>query len=215
MFARAHVHIGMPKAGSSAIQRTAVRHAGKLIERGFLYPTSSGPSHQALNLHFRGSGDKTGELAALLNEIANGSNAADLVVSCEHLFSMPPTAISRMRGWIRDQAEGHTAICYMRSPEHQVLSLLQQQIFNGLRTLEEAGLGDYTGGLQKPFERWTAAFPRNELSVLAYVPFDANAGTRCRFGFLLPSVRGRWLTMVGRRARTLVYQCRRRSSKVG
>lgn len=122
---RCVIHIGVPKTGSSTIQRALLRHAHLLRRAGILYQTTDGPerkvfAHHRIAAGLR-SGDKPERLPGLkLSDLEGllGETRSDTVVLSSEGFSHPRIGRERLRemvGMIRGRGFAPTAVVYVRA----------------------------------------------------------------------------------------------------
>ena len=117
------IHAGMPKTGSTAIQRVLGLNRPILAEQGFCFPTAAtrGDAHHPLawsaTLQRVPRRDVPGldqTLAALTDELVGGFRVG--ILSSEALFHVPPQDWDPIVDWAREIA-GSVHVCvYVRSP---------------------------------------------------------------------------------------------------
>lgn len=142
------VHIGMPKCGSTALQRTLAGNRGLLHKHGVSYPGEA-QDHVALcarfhragtgHFYFRNTGTGAAEAEtqadALMAEVADASG--DVILSSEYLHNLGRENCERLAETI--SAMGHEPVfaCYVRHPVDAAISGAQQSIKRGERRLHE------------------------------------------------------------------------------
>lgn len=144
------LHIGMAKAGSSALQDSLAGSQAALAARGLLYPRRLGGTAYANHtlmlpavFDWRGSRSlqfspeargpsleaaSRGFLDALGAEIAARAPRA-LILSCEHLFRvLPDRGTERLPALLAGLGGAPRVIAYLRRPSEHYLSSLQQHL---------------------------------------------------------------------------------------
>lgn len=164
---KVYLHIGMSKAGSTAIQQCILQHEGALLQAGVCYPeaTRVNGAHYKLFQALQDGGGAD-EAATVIAE-AEAAHAARLIVSVEGLWLVNDDAVRRLA----QALSGHDAevVLYLRRPDTYLTSSYRQGIKRKRRTtLSEA---DYARQpherlrYDRVLERWAEHFP---LRVRAY-----------------------------------------------
>lgn len=122
---RCVIHIGVPKTGSSTIQRQLLRHTHLLRRAGILYQTTDDPARKVFAHHRMAAGLRPGEkperLPGFKLSDLDGLLAAtrsDTVVLSSEGFSHPRVSRDRLRemiGMIRARGFAPTAVVYVRA----------------------------------------------------------------------------------------------------
>jgi hypothetical protein len=145
---RATVHIGMPKTGTTTLQRTFTANTRLLDESGILYPSmlsSSSMNHRILAYYTREpshyprhmrrlkneaiSRDLINEIKLSIGSSLKGRDYAYLVFSAESLF-YPIQQLKRkpFREFIYSLDPSPTIVAYLRSPASFYLAVCQQKL---------------------------------------------------------------------------------------
>lgn len=123
---KVYLHIGMSKAGSTAIQRCLTSRQEALRDAGVCYPVAGRirNAHYALFLDLR-DGRGAGAVPDMLAE-AEGAGASTMVVSVEGLWFLPDDAVAQLA----DALAGHDArvVLYLRRPDAYLTSSYRQRI---------------------------------------------------------------------------------------
>ena len=123
---KVYLHIGMSKAGSTAIQQCLVRSMPALREAGVCFAKagrSRGAHYGVLRALKKGAGRD--EIAAALDE-AQQADAHTLVLSAEGFWMLPDPAVQT----IADALAGHEVevVLYLRRPDSYLASSYRQRI---------------------------------------------------------------------------------------
>jgi hypothetical protein len=162
------LHIGMPKAGSTALQQTLGAAAADLEPKGICFPVGHGLpknhnmlvggflEHEKLPRLFRQiyanddrrmRRDFRNFMAGLLARIAT-SKAHTIVLSGEMLFrKMGPRKIAALRDMLQPFADQITVMAYVRSPAQFYMSQVQQ-VLKASHKIVEPGPRLYRGPLE-------------------------------------------------------------------
>lgn len=124
------LHVGLPKTGTSALQRWCHANSGRLLEQGIRYPTPSAdtemPKHQ-----FIVSDLMTGDLSRTARALAEG-NEEGMVLTTEgltnHLYDFRPIGLEKFRDLF--EAFHLTAFLVCRRPEDWLRSYHKQCAIN-------------------------------------------------------------------------------------
>ena len=166
------VHIGLPKTGSTSIQRMLCVLAGPLRKRGIHVPSAGQKPYGAhLNLVQEYMGYRTyeahrGGWAELSRELCESRTARRFVISAES-FSMrraEDAAIPRIASLARATDLDVEIVAYVR-PQHQFIESDYSQMFKGFEmrpfeTFLEARLDSWRYDYNKCFRPWREAFGR-------------------------------------------------------
>ncbi|CAG0949661.1 hypothetical protein RHIZO_00115 [Rhizobiaceae bacterium] len=124
------LHVGLPKTGTSALQRWCHANAGRLLEQGIRYPTPSAdtemPKHQ-----FVVSDLMTGDLSRTGRAVAEGSEEGTVLTSeglTNHLYDFRPIGLERLRSLF--EPFHLTVFLVHRKPEDWVRSYHKQCAIN-------------------------------------------------------------------------------------
>jgi hypothetical protein len=180
-FARAYVHIGINKTGSSSIQAVMARSRGRLIRKwATLYSAISRNHSMPLYTMFsddpasfvenkrRGltdpveiaaANDKT--RAALHSEFTH-SDAQQLVLSGEALSILSRAGVERFSSWLGEYAKETFVIAYVRHPVDWASSAAQQRIQAGGR-MRRFDSHPPLAQMRKRLEPWMAVFGRDTM----------------------------------------------------
>lgn len=178
------VHIGYPKAGSSALQTTLLASRQQLHDEGFLFPHA--PSglcnaftakyhHQPetlfpycdLSLPSGALQDRMqADFESLAAEIA-ASSAGKVVLSSESLIGLGDDGVQAASAWLLSRFEQVTIVCYVRSPVPYASSLIQERVKQGARLSDFAETVP-TGNFSISIPRWVKAFGKDRIIVRAF-----------------------------------------------
>lgn len=176
------LHIGYPKAGSSALQTTLAASRIALREAGFFYPDAPSGLHNALTAHFHPLADTLWPYvempdpdtrrAAMRRDFATLERRLDrqaqrrVILSSESLIALQPDGIARLREWLATRTERVRIVCYVRHPVPYASSLIQERVKQGESLRDVAGLVP-TGKLREALPAWAEAFGRGNVVVRA------------------------------------------------
>lgn len=143
---KAFVHCGMPKTGTSSIQKALDLYREQLQIEGIKYPNTPLDNHAALISLYDSDGIRNGffkhnskvnpkSAAEQLNEEISRGNQT-LVLSCEYLIHCRGNFDNLTRD-LRDFGYDTTFIFYLRHPVNSAISSAQQSIKTGDRTIDE------------------------------------------------------------------------------
>ncbi len=187
-----YLHVGLPKTGSTALQRALAAAADTLREAGWLVPRTPGfgtMEHRRLSLFARDAaaaaeprewaafGAGFGDIEsfrlwfseAFYDEAAN-SGATALILSDEGLTPAAPHEMARLKGLLASLADTITIIIYLRRQDAYLLSEYSQQVKRGNTAL---AIDRWMNGAADRFcfdqkavlDRWAAAFGRENLRI--------------------------------------------------
>lgn len=135
------LHVGLPKTGTSALQRWCHTNSARLLEEGIRYPTPSAdtemPKHQ-----FMVSDLMVGDLSRTARALAEGSEENTILTSeglSNHLYDFRPLGLARIRGIF--EAFHLTVFLVHRRPEDWVRSYHKQCAINPRRAAYYYGTG--------------------------------------------------------------------------
>ena len=192
-----HVHVGLPKTGTSSIQAALDAHAGTLTGAGVLYPGGRHRAHRLAAYDLLGQrvrGDDAdlvaGAFNALVRETA-GFTGRSIVVSEEELGLARPRHVRRLVRSL-DPHRVHVVIG-VRDMARTVVSAWQQDVVTGGTTT----WGDFIAAVRDPhrstvpaatafwvrhdplrvIDAWTAAVPVERITVLTVPPAGARSRT--------------------------------------
>lgn len=191
----AFIHIGMPKTGSSALQKTFSRFRDTLRANGLLYPNLGAPglpigrnivdTHSALKIAFSGSHELynhvrlginsaeareayKAEHLARLDEQIDAFGGRTLVLSAETLFGMDEEGAAVMTDYLRRTTEAVKVVCYVRHPVSYRISFGQQQIKVGHKTIEQMERSAPVSLFRKSLEPWLRAVGNDNMIIAGY-----------------------------------------------
>lgn len=127
------VHIGMSKAGSSAIQRACVNNEVALRDLGFCYPMAGriGQSHYKIMYELK-------DLAhpeTLLRAFEESKDSESMIVSAEGFWLFGADQVAWLEQHV-DPAET-TIVLYLRNPQKYLCSSFRQGIKNHRRPIDQ------------------------------------------------------------------------------
>lgn len=143
------LHFGLPKTGTTAIQRTLFDQRNRLLKNhGTLYPGGF-ENHFYLRALFAGRPESLFQMQMLglrdrdpisdfleeyrhdmLTEI-NKTRPERIVISCEDFITMPLEELEALQVFLKTIAEDILLFAYVRDPWGESISLLQEQILTG------------------------------------------------------------------------------------
>lgn len=202
----AHLHIGVPKTGTTAIQASCESARDLLRSQGFHY-LSGDPNHgERLALAFWDKVDalrlaglrwkdgaaavahRAAVQAALAREIDTAQG--DLILSSEHLSEFRPSEVQRMLLFLGKRFERVRVIGYIRDPLDWATSAAQQATQWSGDTLDalfdRPRLPDYAGR----FGPWIAALGRSDVELRAFGSNDIVADFSAALGLATPLTQG-------------------------
>lgn len=168
------LHVGMPKAGSTALQKMLQRHSRALEAEGVFYPRiDRGVAHQFLNIpldfansaprllrHFFNSDSTRARKHfettwSLLSSMIDKAEPNTVVLSCEGLFSRANLhAEPDLFELIRTKFSRAVVVIYVRSPASYAASAMQQHVKHS-GTLRSVSPPNY----RRNIEAWERRFP--------------------------------------------------------
>lgn len=182
------IHVGLPKTGTTFLQRSLAQAREPLRRRGLLYPGTRNdhflPALDVLGWDFQGFEDprRVGSWNSLLYEISRWGGSA--LISHEILSAATPDQIDRIVddvGW----AETHVVLT-VRDPARQLLAVWQEDVKNrSTRTFEQyfrrvkrqgPGKRDSSStywkyqDLPRILEDWSRHIPRERVHVVTVPP---------------------------------------------
>lgn len=192
-----HVHVGLPKTGTSSIQAALDARNASLAEAGVLYPGGRHRAHRLaaydlLGQRVRGDdGDLVaGAFTSLVREMA-GYTGPSIVVSEEELGLARPRHVRKL---VRDLAHHRVHVVIgVRDMARTVVSAWQQDVVTGGTTTWQ----DFIGSVREPRQRavpaatafwirhdplrvidaWSTAVPVERISVITVPPAGASSRT--------------------------------------
>jgi hypothetical protein len=138
------IHVGMPKAGSTALQERLSSLRGDLIDEGVLYPSTRTVNHnfliagaepayalpRILRQHYRGDeGAVREDFIAFWGDILTQSATLQprvIVMSGEYLWRITRAGAARLARLLRELSDDIHLVCYVRRPSDFFLSQMQQ-----------------------------------------------------------------------------------------
>ncbi len=178
--ARALIHIGSGKTGTSSIQDTLHSYQ-KSTASCFSYPVVEGNGHQSLEVLFKDFerlsrglrskfGDSRGEFIRYkdrFEEKFREQCLGDLVISSEMLFDFSPEEVKRFRDYISDKGYDDVIIvAYIREPVSYYTSFVQQKL-KASHTIPSPYR--FSVGYKSKLKNWEGSFGK---SCLVVRPFD-------------------------------------------
>ena len=197
LMADVHVHVGLPKTGTSSIQAALDAHAIALAEAGVLYPGGRHRAHRLATYDLLGQrvrGDDAdlvaGAFNALVAEMA-GFTGRSIVVSEEELGLARPRHVRKLVRSLADH-QCHVVIG-VRDMARTVVSAWQQDLVTGGTT----SWRDFIAAVREPqastvpaatafwirqdplrvIDAWTAAVPLERITVMTVPPTGASTRT--------------------------------------
>lgn len=149
---KAFLHVGMPKTGTTAIQKAMSGARAELRANGLLYPGGMvdhallvpefhrfGPGH----FHFKNRGIAADDAklqsgyfwARICEEIEDFDGA--VLLSSEYLYNMGAPGLGRLDRALHQLGFDLTVVCYVRHPVSLAISSAQQNIKRGTSTIAE------------------------------------------------------------------------------
>lgn len=142
----AFVHIGMPKTGTTSIQRSLAKSRHVLERAGLRYPGADvdhadllasvhplGAEHFYFKVHDHGSP------VARAESIWRNAFAAehDIILSSEYFSGIGKKGVQKLHDLLTDEGFVPVIVCYLRHPVNAAISSAQQSIKMNHRTLAE------------------------------------------------------------------------------
>jgi len=151
----AYLHIGMPKTGTTALQKSFFRHAAILKENNLWYPTFDGRDDHVFLLalfHPNGadhffyknssiSADEAIEQAWKYAEFIKTGVAGfdgDLFLSTEYMHKITPEKVVECKEYFKNIGYNLKVICYVRHPFDQAARDIQQAVKENHGSLSES-----------------------------------------------------------------------------
>jgi hypothetical protein len=185
-----HVHIGLPKTGTTHLQNLLWYNRGRLAEQGLLYPGKAQRAHFAAAMDLQGSGIRgvQGAWQALVEEV--GAYAGPVVVSHELLARCTPEQVREVVTAFSSH-EVHVVVT-LRDFSRIVSATWQERAKNRQvevwpEFLDRISQGPSTGhtfwSLQDTAEilgRWAQHVPAHRIHVVTVPPLGADPGLLVR-----------------------------------
>lgn len=197
LMADVHVHVGLPKTGTSSIQAALDAHAGRLAEAGVLYPGGGHRAHRLAAYDLLGQrvrGDDADLVAGAFNALVaemTEFTGRSIVVSEEELGMARPRHVRRLvRG-----LDGHRVhvVIGVRDMARTVVSAWQQDLVTGGTTTWQ----DFIAAVREPhrstvpaatafwirqdplrvIDAWATAVPVERITVMTVPPAGASNRT--------------------------------------
>jgi hypothetical protein len=175
------LHIGLPKTGTTSIQRTLSARRWELARHGVSYPAGPGLVVPQF-LHRAAAGDGRDARVARFRQDLDSElkklpgDISTVILSAEQcsLHLQSPTQIEQLRAWLAPYFETIRVVVYLRRQDALAASLYAQMLRRGIieapaldtRREELAALYDYAGLLDK----WAAVFGRDALVPRIFAP---------------------------------------------
>ena len=193
---RAFIHIGYPKAGSSALQTTFHASRPLLRQHGYFYPDALSGLCNAFTARFHHEPetlfpycDMRIARPRLLHRMRNDFDRlerrvdavtpAALVLSSESLIGLEEDAVEQARDWLLSRFGRATVVCYVRDPPSYASSLIQERVKQG-QTLLQAQTPYPTGNFSGWIPRWVRAFGKDNVVVRSIYDLGAVEGDVAR-----------------------------------
>jgi hypothetical protein len=126
---KVHLHIGMSKAGSTAIQRCLAQHEAAMLEVGTCFPKArrERKAHYELFIRLRdGEFDAARETMRAMLDEASRARARAVIVSVEGLWLLPDAAVAELAAMLRDHEV--EVVLYLRRPDTYITSSYRQRV---------------------------------------------------------------------------------------
>jgi hypothetical protein len=192
-----HLHVGLPKTGTSSIQAALDARNASLADAGVLYPGGRHRAHRLAAYDLLGQrvrGDDAdlvaGAFSRMVEEMA-GYSGPSVVVSEEELGLARPRHVRKL---VRDLAPHRVHVVFgVRDMARTVVSAWQQDVVTGGTTTWQ----DFIGSVREPRQRvvpaatafwirhdplrvidaWSSAVPIERISVITVPPAGASSRT--------------------------------------
>jgi hypothetical protein len=192
-----HVHVGLPKTGTSSIQAALDARDASLAEAGVLYPGGRHRAHRLAAYDLLGQrvrGDDADLVAGAFNNLMEemaGYTGRSIVVSEEELALARPRHVKKL---VRSLAHHRVHVVIgIRDMARTVVSAWQQDVVTGKSTTWQ----DFIGAVREPRQRvvptatafwirhdplrvidaWSTAVPVERISVMTVPPAGADSRT--------------------------------------
>ncbi len=167
------LHVGTPKAGSTALQKSLARRSAELAEQGIFYPTHDGVAHHVLTVPLDFAGNSQRGVAQRFGfDEATARQAFDefwgrletdiaargpetVILSSEFLFARAKgPAFDAFAAQLRSAFSDVEVVVYFRQPSKFLASKVSQDV---KRSSTLPPLAPYT--FRAPLTAWLSAFP--------------------------------------------------------
>lgn len=181
------LHIGYPKAGSSALQTALLASRPALRRQRLIFPDAPSGLCNAFAARFAEAPETLYPYTEIADAAARaGAIARDIrrmvrwienhrgdtaILSTESLIGLDATAVNAVRDWAAPLFGEVLIACYVREPVAYATSLTQERVKQGM-TLAEACALTPTGNFAAALPRWVAAFGRESVRVRAIEALD-------------------------------------------
>lgn len=186
------LHIGMPKAGSTSIQRFAADNRARLAELGFHYPDLShnhsrwlaglvspepvkldGAVRRRLGSGAAASGYRRADLVALVEAALEPGAASTTILSGEALFRFEPDGAAALAAFLAPRFDQVRVLCWLREPGGLGTSRAQQNVRAGRMTLAEltaprairAGRSRLVADYRRGLDPWIGLYGREAVDI--------------------------------------------------
>ena len=126
---KVYLHIGMSKAGSTAIQSCLAQHEAALLEAGVCFPASGRfrNAHYDLVIQLKKGRVQAARktMEAMLDE-AREAGSQTVIVSVEGLWVLPDAAVAQIADMLREHEV--EVVFYLRRPDTYLTSAYRQRI---------------------------------------------------------------------------------------
>lgn len=174
------LHIGYPKAGSSAIQTALLASRPQLRRQGYFFPKAPSGLCNAFTAHFHYAPETLFPYCEMPDDVARRdamhTDFADLerriernrtrsvVLSSESLIDLPIESVSQIRAWLGQRFDDITILCYVRHPIPYASSLIQERVKQG-GSLSQMVDFRPTGRAAVFIDTWARVFGRENMRV--------------------------------------------------
>lgn len=187
------LHIGMPKAGSTSVQRFAAGNRARLADLGFHYPDLShnhsrwlaglvspepvkldGAVRRRLGSGGRSTGDyERSDLLSVVEAALEPGGAGTTILSGEALFRFEPDRAAALAAFLAPRFDRVRVLCWLREPCSLATSRAQQNVRSGRMDLAaltapraiHSGRSRLVADYRRGLETWIRLYGREAVDI--------------------------------------------------